>query len=58
MTRNMRKTLKVSTFSCFMAFLLLGGIALAGSDFIHFPYGQLAGVPMLVLFGWIGRKLS
>lgn len=58
MTKNMQKNLKVFLFSCLMAFLLLGGIALAGSEFVDFPYGQLIGVPMLLIFGWIGRKLS
>ena len=41
-----------------MAFLFLGGILLAGSEFVDFPWGQLIGVPMLAAFGLIGRKLS
>ena len=58
MTASMLNRLKLSVFSFFMAFLFLGGIALAGSDFVGFPWGQLIGVPMLGAFGWIGSKLS
>jgi len=58
MTASMRNRLKLSVFSFFMAFLLLGGIALAGSDFVDFPWGQLIGVPMLAVFAIIGRHLE
>ena len=58
MTHATLVKLKRGSFACFMAFLLLGGIALAGSDFVDFPWGQLIGVPMLAAFGLIGNKLS
>jgi hypothetical protein len=41
-----------------MAFLFVGGIALAGSDFVDFPWGQLIGVPMLALFAIMVRLLE
>ena len=54
MTASMRNKCKLSIYSFFMAFLFVGGLALAGSDFVGFPWGQLIGVPMLALFAWIG----
>lgn len=58
MTASMRKKLHASALSCLMAFLFLGGLALAGSDFAGWPWGQLIGVPMLGLFAFIGRHLE
>ena len=58
MTASMRNKCKLSIFSCFMAFLFVGGLALAGSDFVGFPWGQLIGVPMLALFALIGSRLD
>ena len=58
MTASMRNKCKASIFSCFMAFLFAGGLCLAGSDFVGFPWGQLIGVPMLVMFAFIGIRLE
>lgn len=58
MTKSTRKRLKLLAISCLMAFLFVGGLALCGSDFIDFPWGQVIGAPMLGLFGFIGQRLD
>jgi len=58
MTASTRNRLKLSALSCLMAFLFAVGLALAGSEFVGFPWGQMIGVPMLVMFAIIGRHLE
>lgn len=41
--------------------LFTGGVLLSGSDWVDFPYGQVIGVPMLLLMcrlanRWVPRK--
>ena len=54
----MKTKAKQVAFAVLMAVLFMGGLALAGSDWVGFPYGQMIGVPMLVVFGLIGIRLE
>jgi len=44
------KKLKATMTACLMSFLFFGGLALAGSEWETFPWGQLIGTLMLVSF--------